>query len=104
MSSEIEEMKVVKVSKRVHGILAYASKVYNKPIAEMVEKLIDAPLNVIPLEDRQILRKEESKEPSNLDLIKQGLVLLQDLDSESVEACRKRLKEIGINLESSIGN
>jgi hypothetical protein len=86
-------MKTVRVSERVHGILTYASEVYEKSISIIVEKLIDAPLNVIPLEDRQILRKEEPKEPSNLDLIKQGLALLQDLDSENVEACRKRLKE-----------
>jgi predicted CopG family antitoxin len=89
----------VEVSERAHRILTYASTVYNKPTADMVEKLIDAPLNVIPLEDRQVLRKEAPKgleAMSNVELIRHGFVLLQDLDPEGAEKCQTRLKEIGI--------
>jgi len=38
----------VEVSERALRILTYASKAYNKPIPVIIEKLIDAPLNVIP--------------------------------------------------------
>lgn len=61
-------------------------------------KLIDAPLNVIPLTERQATPVE--MQVSTRDLIRQGIQLIRDVDPEKAKHCEDALKNIGPSSET----
>lgn len=88
----------IKISERAYRTISYASRVYDKPMAEIVEKLLDSPLNVIGLENRQKLplkpKRKAKSSLSNIDVIMKGVELLQDADAEIAKKCIERLNQV----------
>lgn len=104
----------VEVSERGHRIIKKGCYIYGKPSPYMVERFLDAPLNLIPLDDpiRDTKAREriehlearlrqltlQSQEASFEALMKEGVELIRALDPErakGIEETRKELKEEG---------
>ena len=95
--------RAIKVSERVYRNVSYAGRVYGKGRSEIIEKLLDAPL-ICPHCGKQLYAdmpksplKSEKKPKlplSNIDDIKKGVELLQDVDSEIAKKCIERLNEV----------
>ena len=59
--------RTIKVSERSHHVFSYASELYNKPIANIVDKLIDTPLIVI--ESKSPVKSEKKLKSPILDAL-----------------------------------
>lgn len=89
--------RTITVSERVYLNLSYASRVYKKARSEIIEKLLDAPLNVTSIEMRAklpISAKRVKPTPSNIDVIEKGVELLRDTNPEMANKCVERLNEV----------
>jgi len=86
--SQTEGKYFVEVSERAHGSINDASNAYKEPTTVIVDKLLEKPAVII----REV--RERNGEPTNRELIQEGLRLLEDVDPKRAEECRKRLTEI----------
>ncbi len=89
-SSEAKDRRTIKVSERAYRTLHYASRCYRRSIERIVEKLLDAPLN-ITTEGQPAKKPVETLESG---ILRKGYHLLKDLDPEQAEKCREELNDI----------
>lgn len=100
----------VEVSERGHRIIKLGCRIYSKPSPYMVERFLDAPLNLIPLDDpirdkkarecREHLEAQvrqltfQRQKASHEELMKEGIALIKDIDPEKGEDLEGILKDL----------
>jgi hypothetical protein len=92
--------KTVRVSERVYGILDYGSKVYGESMGEYMERLLEALCErerLLELKSHDVFKielKSHISESEHSELIKEGLSLIAEINSEKGKELEKKLLEL----------
>lgn len=92
--------RAIKVSDRFFRLVCYGSEVFHLSKKEFVDKLLDSHLSLIRTRFVEKIRKlpiskiEKPKLPISESLIREGLKLIKNVDSEKAKELELRLKEL----------